>query len=286
MQESIQDWLYPINSASRYRLGGIDEDRDDLVTRENIWESIFSDPNQIADWHLSSGFLQMREGDRIWILDTQAPKAIVAVATALEIYETPHGTWSVDLAWNLALTRRLKREPIFKEDFGQTAQTVNRANRRTREVLDRWLKGKQKESSKRRIKQAEEETARIRVLREIALRRGQGVFRTEMLIAYESRCAITGESSPEVLEAAHIDPYSAGGVSRVSNGVLLRADLHTLFDLHLITITERGIIRVSPDIQSGSYGEFHGRKARLPKVKAHRPNPKLLRQHSSQLMSG
>jgi hypothetical protein len=59
MSTGIQDWLYPINSASDYRLGGMEEDQSDLVTRGNLWESLLANPNEVADWHLSSGFRLM-----------------------------------------------------------------------------------------------------------------------------------------------------------------------------------------------------------------------------------
>ena len=61
-------------------------------------------------------------------------------------------------------------------------------------------------------------------------RLGQGTFRVIVTDAYERRCAITGERTLPVLEAAHIKPYSSGGPHEPGNGLLLRSDLHTLFD--------------------------------------------------------
>jgi len=54
--------------------------------------------------------------------------------------------------------------------------------------------------------------------------------------AYERRCAITGERTLPVLEAAHIKPYSSGGPHEPENGLLLRSDLHTLFDQGYVTV--------------------------------------------------
>ena len=61
-------------------------------------------------------------------------------------------------------------------------------------------------------------------------RLGQGGFRIMVMDEYESLCAITGEKTLPVLEAAHIQPYAQNGPHRVSNGILMRSDLHTLFD--------------------------------------------------------
>jgi putative restriction endonuclease len=80
-------------------------------------------------------------------------------------------------------------------------------------------------------------------------RLGQGAFRVLITDAYRRRCAITGERTLPVLEAAHIQPYSRSGPHRVSNGLLLRSDLHTLFDRGYITIDEDLRVLVSPRIR-------------------------------------
>jgi putative restriction endonuclease len=73
----------------------------------------------------------------------------------------------------------------------------------------------------------------------VSPRLGQGSFRILVTDAYQRRCAITGEKTLPVLEAAHIRPYAYEGHHEISNGVLLRSDLHTLFD--------RGYIGIDPD---------------------------------------
>lgn len=67
-------------------------------------------------------------------------------------------------------------------------------------------------------------------------RLGQGAFRLVVTEAYNRRCAITGERTLPVLDASHIKPFSLSGPNQVNNGLLLRQDLHTLFDLGYITI--------------------------------------------------
>lgn len=70
----------------------------------------------------------------------------------------------------------------------------------------------------------------------VAPRLGQGSFRALVTDAYSYRCAITNERTLPVLQAAHIKPYADGGSHELSNGLLLRSDLHTLFDQHYVTI--------------------------------------------------
>src|SRR6266849_1655721 len=67
-------------------------------------------------------------------------------------------------------------------------------------------------------------------------RLGQGSFRLLVTDAYGYRCAMTSERTLPVLEAAHIRPFAAGVEHALSNGLLLRSDLHTLFDLGYVTV--------------------------------------------------
>lgn len=107
----------------------------------------------------------------------------------------------------------------------------------------------------------------------VAPRLGQGTFRLWVTDAYERRCTITGERTLPVLEAAHIKPYSLSGPHAIDNGLLLRSDLHTLFDRGYITIASDGRVRVSRRIREEwangrDYYAFEGRELRQP-VKPH-----------------
>jgi putative restriction endonuclease len=68
-------------------------------------------------------------------------------------------------------------------------------------------------------------------------RLGQGTFRLLVTDTYQKRCAITGEKVLPVLQAAHIKSVASGGTHRVDNGLLLRSDVHTLFDRGYVTVT-------------------------------------------------
>ena len=99
-------------------------------------------------------------------------------------------------------------------------------------------------------------------------RLGQGAFRVLVTDAYQRRCAVTGEKTLPVLEAAHIKPYAELGPHRVSNGILLRSDLHKLFDLGYVTVTLELHLEVSPRLkeewQNGrEYYAYHGKELRF-----------------------
>jgi putative restriction endonuclease len=84
-------------------------------------------------------------------------------------------------------------------------------------------------------------------------RLGQSAFRVLVTDAYERRCAITGENTLDVLDAAHIVPYSKSGNHDVNNGLLLRTDFHKLFDKGLVSVTPEYQIKVSPRIRESYF---------------------------------
>ncbi len=122
-------------------------------------------------------------------------------------------------------------------------------------------------------------------------RLGQGSFRVLVTDAYERRCAVTAERVLPVLEAAHIRPYAQGGEHRVDNGLLLRSDLHTLFDRGYVTVTPALQLEVSrrirEDFENGrDYYALHGRAVRVPARAGDRPAGEFLRWHNQEAYLG
>lgn len=118
-------------------------------------------------------------------------------------------------------------------------------------------------------------------------RLGQGSFRVGVVDAYGRACAVTDEHSLPALEAAHIKPYAEGGEHRVSNGLLLRSDIHRLFDQGYVTVTPEHRFEVSrrlrEDFANGrSYYPLHGRVIHLPREVDDWPDPGLLDWHNRQ----
>ena len=122
-------------------------------------------------------------------------------------------------------------------------------------------------------------------------RLGQGSFRVLVTDAYERRCAVTGEKTLPALDAAHIKPYSENGQHLISNGVLLRRDLHALFDNGYITITPDLHVEVSrrikEEFENGrDYYRHHGGSIRLPTHASHRPSKEFLEWHNVNVYRG
>lgn len=120
--------------------------------------------------------------------------------------------------------------------------------------------------------------ARGKIASTIFQRRGQKAFRDTLLDAYDGRCAISGCPVLHVLEAAHIHPYRGPNTNHVQNGLLLRADLHTLFDCGLINI-EPTTMRVVVDekLKGSEYELWHGKLLRQPGKRTQKPSDEALR---------
>lgn len=119
-------------------------------------------------------------------------------------------------------------------------------------------------------------------VRSVATRRGQASFRNGLLTAYDSKCCLSGCDVPAALEAAHIAPYMGDHSNRLSNGLLLRADLHTLFDLGLLSFDENYRALLAPELKiSSQYSDLSQRQVNLPKAKGDQPDRMALLDHRS-----
>jgi HNH endonuclease len=101
---------------------------------------------------------------------------------------------------------------------------------------------------------------RQKAMREIRLRRGQPAFRRKLRQRYGDQCMISGCNLIDVVEAAHISPYRGQEDNDPSNGLLLRADLLTIFDLDLLGIQPGSLeIQLHPVVVAAGYGDLnHG----------------------------
>jgi putative restriction endonuclease len=122
-------------------------------------------------------------------------------------------------------------------------------------------------------------------------RLGQGAFRVLVTDHYERRCAITRERTLPALEAAHILPYAQGGEHEVTNGILLRRDIHGLFDLGYVTVTPDLVFEVSRRIKEEyengrDYYRMHGTPVTAPLRSELQPDRRLLRWHNENKYRG
>ena len=122
-------------------------------------------------------------------------------------------------------------------------------------------------------------------------RLGQGAFRVLVTDIYNRRCAITHERTLPALEAAHIRPYGDGGAHEAQNGLLLRRDIHSLFDAGYVTVTPDLRFEVSRRIKEEfdngrHYYELHGHKIDAPSDAGRRPNAEALTWHNENCFRG
>lgn len=122
-------------------------------------------------------------------------------------------------------------------------------------------------------------------------RLGQGGFRTLVADTYRRCCAVTQERALPALEAAHIRPVTQEGKHRLDNGLLLRSDVHKLFDAGYVTIMPdykfRASRKLKEEFHNGEeYFKLDGNNIWLPRDSASRPNREFLEWHSDKVFRG
>lgn len=125
-------------------------------------------------------------------------------------------------------------------------------------------------------------------LRMQKVRLGQGAFRVLVTDSYQRRCAISGERTLPVLQAAHIKPYAQEGPHDIRNGLLLRSDIHTLFDDGYITVTPDYHVEVSRRIREEydngrDYYRHHGNSLLVLPPQAQQPMKEFLHWHNTEV---
>ena len=144
-------------------------------------------------------------------------------------------------------------------------------------VTGHRVHGQVRELERRRPRYGEPQLIRPRL--------GQGAFRVMVTDAYQRRCAVTQERTLPALEAAHIHPYREGGTHELRNGLLLRGDVHRLFDAGYVTITPDLHFEVSPRIREEfengrDYYAMQGRQIAAPRSSHYRPDAEALAWHN------
>ncbi len=124
------------------------------------------------------------------------------------------------------------------------------------------------------------EDQRARDYRKIVMRVGQPKFRRDLLSAYQNRCAVTGCDVPEALEAAHIVPYKGADANHVTNGLVLRSDIHALFDKFRIAVdTNTMTLIIHPNLEDTSYSNLSEAPITVPTNIQLHPSRKALDYH-------
>lgn len=124
---------------------------------------------------------------------------------------------------------------------------------------------------------------RLKVIAQVHRRQGGPRFRRALLRAYGGRCAMTEYDAEPALEAAHIIPYRGPQTNHPANGLLLRADMHDLFDLGLVAVdTSTMKLRLADELSGTQYERYHDRKLLLPAETSIRPSLEALDMHRAQ----
>lgn len=136
-----------------------------------------------------------------------------------------------------------------------------------------------------------EEHERLGTPQLIRPRLGQGAFRVLVTDIYGRRCAVTRERTLPALEAAHIRPYGNGGAHEASNGLLLRRDIHSLFDAGYVTVTPdldfEVSRRIKEEFENGRhYYALHGQRINAPHEATQRPDTNALTWHNEYCFKG
>lgn len=248
------------NLRSRY------EDRDPVVRPDGSWlYSYFQEnpnPSSRDDEYTNRALLE-------------CVKDSIPVGVMRQVRAKPHSSYRV---LGLALVVGWEAGYFFFEGFSDSGQVVATVAQVEMNVLR--AQAERAGASAAVFDPTGLLDARERVIAQIVRRRGQPAFRRALLTAYQGRCAISGCEAEEALEAAHIVAFQGAQTNRVDNGLLLRADIHTLFDLGLISVVpeERKVV-VADALMYTAYREFAGRPLRLPTSASEQPSDAALRVH-------
>lgn len=221
----------------------------------------------VENWRFAA-HRQVRTGDRVYLFKQgTAPRGIFGVGTvtgppARNLTSRPNEqAWSVPVTFDRIVDPRrtflvpeneLHKLPAPAHRWNTQASGVKLESEVARAVDQyvyqvSWLSAE--ESDDERFDPTNIEDARERVRRAIVLRRGQTEFRLRLISAYGGKCAITGCELIDLLEAAHIVPFRGTETNHLQNGLLLRSDMHTLFDCGLVSIDHKSMtVVVAPKV--------------------------------------
>ena len=157
----------------------------------------------------------------------------------------------------------VRMQSVFFKTYPKAAEIISLA------IKDPFLESEAAEEADQQLNEGgytpNQSDDRDRILRQIRARRGQRIFRDKLRTRFGEQCVICGCKVLHVLEAAHINPYRGEKDNHVENGLLLRADLHTLFDLNLLGIEPSKLtVHFHPEVDHAEYKALHGKRLLCP----------------------
>jgi len=257
---TVNHYLYPLNPKSKYGYHFEDEIGNTYPTSLAGFLDCYSKTSE-AEWSISVLGDEIKKNDLIWVHFANPTSEIRAVGRA-DGPAKEKTDWSprksLTIKWDWELTKKLQKHPIpFSAHRQMIPVAVRRANPKTLKILEAWLDKKPSQKIKSHTKLSSRVKFRTT---EIEVRQGQPEFRLQLLALYDNRCVISGCETRDALQAAHIKSISDGGSHDLRNGLILRADLHNLFDRGLITISKSGIVSIDSVITENNYRKYNGKK--------------------------
>lgn len=267
------DWLYPVNPHAAqwgYEVDGRP------VAMEDVLLGTYAPAEGLRDligarhtWSLRRKLTDFCAGDRIWVRASRPIGAIVGLGHVLTDPEPDLADGSCylfDVSFDRDVTRELLDSPLAL--VGDAWQSVRR------------LKATELAQITRRVPDPPTlPPPWLERYRQVQARQGQGVFRDALRRAYSDRCAVTDTAVDAVLEAAHIVPYNGPAGNTVTNGLLLRADVHTLFDLGLVWIDDHYRVHITDELARTEYADLEGTRLQLPRHRHEWPSIAALAEH-------
>jgi len=257
-------FLFKLHSPHNYVVGGGIFVRFSVLPASLAWAA-FAENNGTTSQSDLLGRLGRLARDRV------GPGTPIGCNILVEPFFLPGSDWiPIPANWSPNIVRGKTYDTAERYGAELWAQVVHRLEGR-----DTLVRSHQ---SDERARYGTEHLARARL--------GQGTFRILVTDAYHRRCAVTGERTLPALEAAHIKAHSESGPNRTNNGLLLRADLHRLFDDGYVTLDDdfRFVVsqRVREEFQNGrEYYRFNGQALKnLPESKAERPDRQFIDWHN------
>ena len=179
----------------------------------------------------------------------------------------------------------IETPPDFAKNI-VTFKTYDTENPMGRHLWEQVQDRLRRQAARRAVALIADEIARYGSPQLVEPRLGQGGFRAVVTDIYDRQCAVTGERTLPALDAAHIIPYSHGGPHAATNGILLRKDIHSLFDAGYVTVTPGYRFRVSDsiEVEFGNGHEYYalsGREIIVPRLRESRPDRGALEWHNT-----
>lgn len=268
--ESNDLFLFKLHSPQNYITGGGFFVRHSFLPVSLAWEA-FGDKNGTVDYYgFANAIYKYRKSNQ-----KEEPDPVIGCIILTNPFFFDRGDW-------IPVPEDWKSNIVQGKSYDTDTVIGRRLYQQVQEKLGRlWTRNELE------LKIGEDDLSNRYGAEQIVRPRiGQGAFKVLVTEAYHRRCAISGEKTLPVLDAAHIKPYSQEGPHSISNGLLLRKDLHVLFDRGYITVGEDLHIEVSKRIKEDygngrEYYSFHGMElAGIPNSFAERPAKEFLRWHN------